>query len=149
MCLAVYIAAAAELPIIPWEEGVTVFSTQALGADEETVLQHFRYPYVLYAGAYEGCGCGFNHGAEYPEEDGDEDDEEELRLAQKSRAELSRYVCEAVAAHGQVEIFGCWEGEQAELRSRKRIAVDALSQPTFYFEKGVLLTVVAAETGGD
>lgn len=75
MCMAIYIASNDPLPIIQqreyskdafssptWPREAQRFHTATLRKEQEIVRTHFHYPHVLYAGSYEGCGCGFSYG---------------------------------------------------------------------------------------
>jgi hypothetical protein len=65
MCLMVYLAAHEALRKVDWVEAAPAFYVAELSSDERSVNCQFRTGNVLYAGSYEGCGCGFQYG-EYP-----------------------------------------------------------------------------------
>jgi hypothetical protein len=134
--MALYIASDRPLPLRPWQ--AQPFHTAELKPDQEAVRSHFSNPHVVYAGSYEGCGCGFNYGREHPETD---DDPENLAAAKESVAELVRYVQES----GVREIYCCWFDDESEPAAHKRTVTPAiLGAQDFFFrfrEGGELLTV--------
>jgi hypothetical protein len=102
MCLAVYIASDAELPLIPFVEGVSAMHTQAEPRGETP--QRLRRDHVVYVGAHEGCGCGFFT-------DGVERGSEEYAATERSLGALAEYVA-AAARTSDLDVFACWEGAQ-------------------------------------
>ena len=100
MCHMLYIASNTELRLVPWNENDPGFHVTELGENEECVRSQFKNKNVYYAGAYEGCGCGFQAG-EYP---GYEDEEIELKL--KSLTGLSAYLEEHIKKGSDIELFG-------------------------------------------
>jgi GGDEF domain-containing protein len=83
--MALYIASDTPLPLIQqreiskdamssptWPREAQRFHTAQLRPEQDAVRSHFSLSHVLYAGSYEGCGCGFNFGREYPDAEGDE-----------------------------------------------------------------------------
>jgi hypothetical protein len=133
--MALYIASDRPLPLTPPVGEGQHFRTAELKPDQEVVRSHFSNPHVLYAGSYEGCGCGFNYGREHPER---EDYPEHLASAKKSVAELVRYVHES----GVREIYCCWFGDESEPTAHKRTVTPAiLGTQDFFFRKRELLTV--------
>jgi len=140
MCLALYIAADRQLPLIPWDEKAPVFHVRDLSAKEQVVRPHFSKPYVYYAGAHEGCGCGFNYGRQYPELEADAG---ELKAARESVARLSAYLSDAVAAGGAVEVLACWEGDQAKEPQRgRRLTPEEVRLDGFYFKEEQEMLIV-------
>jgi hypothetical protein len=101
MCLAVYIASDAELPLIPFVEGVSPIHVQIDPPD--AVLPALQRPHVVYIGAHEGCGCGFFAD--------DERGSEEHALAERSLVALAEYIAAAARA-SDLDVFACWEGAQ-------------------------------------
>jgi hypothetical protein len=133
--MALYIASDRPLPLTPPVGEGQHFRTAELKPDQEVVRSHFSNPHVLYAGSYEGCGCGFNYGREHPER---EDYPEHLASAKESVAELVRYVHES----GVREIYCCWFGDESEPTAHKRTVTPAiLGTQDFFFRKRELLTV--------
>ena len=148
MCLALYIASDHPLPVVQqreipkdaihsptWPSEAQRFYTAILTPEEEVVRSHFSHTYVLYAGSYEGCSCGFNFGREYPEHETDEDD---LTAARESVAELVRYVRESKVQ----EIYSCWFDDEARTTVHQHtITPETLAAPGFIFEKQELLKI--------
>jgi hypothetical protein len=137
MCLALYIAADKTLPLVPWNENAPAFFVVDLPESEQVVHKHLSKPHVYYAGAYEGCGCAFNVGREYPPEQY-QYEPEELAKARESVARLVEYVSEA----GVEEIFTCWEGDQAKPPVHfRRVRPEQLQADGFVFQLQELLTI--------
>ena len=148
MCKALYIASDRPLPVTEqpeypkdctlsptWPREAQRFHTATLKPAEETVRLHFSHPHILYAGSYEGCGCGFNYGREYPEA---EDDAEHLTAARESIAELVRYVRES----NVLEIYSCWMDDEAKPTVHQRtVTPETLASPGFVFRERELLTI--------
>jgi hypothetical protein len=102
MCLAVYIASDAELPLIPFVEGTSPIHVQI--DPPETVPLGLQRKHVVYIGAHEGCGCGFFTG-------GLEPGSVEHVAAMRSLGALAEYVA-SVARRSDLDMFACWEGAQ-------------------------------------
>lgn len=148
MCLALHIASDQPLPLIAqreitedqwssptWPREAQRFHTAQLRPAQEVVRSHFRVPHVLYAGSYEGCGCGFNFGRQYP---GLENDEDHLTASRESVAELARCVREARVR----EIYACWFGDESEPTADERVLTpEALASPEFFFREQELLRI--------
>ncbi|MFI6730880.1 hypothetical protein [Streptomyces atratus] len=95
---------------------------------------------MTYVGPYQGCGCGFNS-SQFEWEgfadaadamtliDAMRDEEREEFLAQKhSRECLAALVSEALA-HGKVDIYACWAGDESEPPDRiEHIGTDWLTK---------------------
>lgn len=81
-----YIAADEPLPLIDWQEDVTAFHVAELSEDELIVKKQFTKPFVVCAGSYGGCACGFSYG-QTPI--ADETDAREDALARESVRQLS------------------------------------------------------------
>jgi hypothetical protein len=118
-----------------WPREAQRFHTATLQPKQEAVRSHFTHPHVLYAGSYEGCGCGFNYGRQYPEV---EDEAEHLTAARESVAELVRYV----RGSGVREIYSCWFDDEAKPTLHERtITPETLASPDFVFGEQELLRV--------
>ena len=61
MCLALYLAASQELPVIAWDKANPAFHVIRLPKNAEGVRKHFHSEYVYYAGSAQGCSCAFNY----------------------------------------------------------------------------------------
>jgi hypothetical protein len=149
MCRALFLVSDRPLPLIPqreysqtamssptWPREAQRFHTAELRQEQEVVRSQLSHPHVLYAGSYEGCGCGFNFGREYPDLD---EDAEHLIAARESVAELVRYVREA----GVREIYCCWFGDEAKPAVHRRaIRPEELGSQGFFFREQELITIV-------
>jgi hypothetical protein len=146
--MALYIASDIPLPVIQqhetskdaiespsWPLEAQRFHTRTLSPEQEAVRSHFSHTQVLYAGSYEGCGCGFNFGREYPD---DETDEGHLTAARESLVELVRYVRESRVQ----EIYSCWFDDEAQPTVHQRtITPEVLASPDFVFQQQELLRI--------
>jgi hypothetical protein len=145
--MALYIASDHQLLVIQYREypkdamssptwrAVQRFHTAELRPEQEAVRSHFGCEHILYAGSYEGCGCGFNFGREYPDV---EDAPEDLIAARESVAELVRYVRESRVR----EIYSCWFGDEAKPKVHERtVTPDALALADFFFREHELLKI--------
>jgi hypothetical protein len=148
MCKALYIASDRPLPVTKqpeypkdctssptWPREAQRFHAATLKPTQEVVRSHFSHPHVLYAGSYEGCGCGFNYGREYPEA---EDDADHLTAARESVAELVRYVRDS----GVREIYSCSFDDEAKPTVHQRtVTPETLASPQFIFGDLELLRI--------
>ena len=139
MCRALYIASDKPLPLIEWVEAEPAFCVLQLHEDEKVVRKQFLLPYVVYAGSFEGCSCGFAYDEEPIEND--EYEKQYDAQARESVRKLGAYVL-SIAEDASVEIFACWEGEQ-EQEPNKRLIIDRtfFEGPKFGFEGVTHLTV--------
>ena len=139
MCMAVYIAADAPLPLVGWNEAQPGFHVSELSReDDEKVRGQFSKPYIYYAGAHTYCACGFDYGRNPKYQD----DVEESR---QSVAGLSEYLVRETALHGSIELYACWEGDQAEKpNSRKVITAGEIGGESFWFEERQFLVIKPA-----
>ena len=139
MCLVVYLAADRPLPLIPWDENARGFHvTELAGEKDEPVRGQFTKPHVYYAGSQLICGCGFNYG-QSPES---EDDPLELALKAKTLRDMSEYLARALEDGGTIELFACWEGDQAAPpEHRRELTPDSFGEDGFVFEEKELILV--------
>jgi hypothetical protein len=134
----VYLAADVPLRTIDWRENAPGFNTAALAPDEERVRRQFTKPNLIYAGSYEGCGCGFQLG-EYPPESLEP---EELVQRRRSLDEFAAYLREELPRTGTIELFACWDGDQEASPVHHRALTPAsLETETFFFLEKELSTV--------
>jgi hypothetical protein len=120
MCLALYLAAAQELPVIPWDEHKPAFHLVRLPKTAEGVRKHFRADYVYYAGSHQGCSCAFNYEHEYD-----------------SIIELRNYLRNALICLDEVEMFACQTGAEAEDTQHALISSpEGIALAEFYFKDG-------------
>jgi hypothetical protein len=125
MCLALYLAASQELPVIGWDETKPAFHVIRLPKSAEDVRKHFRSEYVYYAGSQQGCSCAFNYEHEYD-----------------SIVELRDYLRNALICVSEVEIFACQTGsEERETQHALITSPEGISLPEFCFKDGQYLVI--------
>ena len=137
MCMVVYIASDFPLPLVQWNDEQPEFHVTELtvGENDGKVRSQFSKPYIYYVGAHTGCGCGFEYG-KYP---GYEENVEENR---QSVFRLSQYLIKAVEQNETIELFACWDGDQAEKPvKRGRITPLEIGGESFWFEEKEFLLV--------
>lgn len=135
MCLMLYIAADHPLPLIPWHQEKPDFHVAALSETDKIVRHHFSKPHVRYAGTEEGCGCPFNYGREYPE---NETEEADLAIARRSRERFVNYL----RLNRVQEIYSCWAGEEAEKpEARRELSPEMILNDDFIFQNRTLCLV--------
>ena len=119
MCYMLYLGSEQALPLIPapdWDSiGDDVLAKaprliiRTVPDEKAAVIGHFTEKHAVYAGSYEGCGCGFNLCAdEYDWYDDEDDDGVAAALSAQSREALAEYV----QRNGVTSLYGCWDGEQ-------------------------------------
>jgi hypothetical protein len=152
MCLALFVASDRPLHVIEerayskdamlsptWPREAQRFHTAVLRQEQEGVRSHFGYPNVLYAGSYEGCGCGFNYGRIYPDA---EDDVEHLTAARESVNDLVRYVQDSQVR----EIYSCWfDNEAKPIVFQRTVTPEMLAAEDFFFREQELLHIAFPE----
>ncbi len=106
MCMVLYVAADKPLPLITWDENNPKFHVTELNEYSAGVRKQFSKPYVYYLGSDQGCGCGFSYGQFV-------NDDEELE-SRESVLRLSKYLSQAVALAGPLELYSCWSGDEEE-----------------------------------
>ncbi|MGN6725084.1 MAG: hypothetical protein ACTHLZ_04140 [Tepidisphaeraceae bacterium] len=116
--MAIYIASEVPLRTLPFDADKPAFHVIEVRPFDEIVKKHFSKPYVYYAGSYEGCGCGFQYGRQYPQL---ENDREEMEAADASRHAIEQYVRSALEAQSSVELYACWSGDEAKLPEASRV----------------------------
>ncbi|MEP6936529.1 MAG: hypothetical protein ABI871_00505 [Chthoniobacterales bacterium] len=118
MCLALYIASAKPLALIPWEEANPAFFVTNLPDYAQRVRKHFQKENVYYVGSYQGCSCAFNYEHEYD-----------------SIARLYNFLREAVSRTGELEAFACQTGNEGKEAKHSLIASPRwLALPEFSFK---------------
>ena len=82
-----------------------------------------------YAGAHEGCGCGFQAG------DGTEDIEpDEYEKRRNSLRALADYLYDELRRVGPIEVHACWDGEQTQSpENRRKLLASLLKDDHFFF----------------
>src|SRR5947209_7661574 len=135
MCMMVYIASDYALPTTAWHKDRPHFHVTELAERDSPVRRQFLKPCVYYVGSHEGCGCGFQYGEYVGFED-----EADLAIKRDSRRRLAKYLTLALQHQPEVELFACWDGDQAvtpEHRGRLCPA-DLLQGRTYFLEKEML-----------
>jgi len=136
MCMVVYVAADAPLPLISWDPQAPAFHVKALDARDDPVRARFSKPHVYYVGSHEGCGCGFGYG----QWDGEKPDDQ--RAAQASVARLADYVAAATRAAGALELYACWDGDQAaEPAHRLEMTPGDIGGRAFWFNERTFVVI--------
>lgn len=136
MCMMVYVASDYPLPTLAWDTTRPGFHVRELDECDEPVRQQFSKPCVYYVGSHEGCGCGFQYG----EYEGCEE-EADVVPSRQSRLRLTDFLTVALQHQSEVELFACWDGDQAakpEYRERLRPG-DLLRTRTFFRERELLV----------
>lgn len=100
MCLVVYLATDAQLPVVAWDKTAPAFNVRL--HKRKRVRAEFNAGYVYETGAHTGCGCGFLT---------DGDDSAEATKTSASREALRSYVEQALQS-GEVELLVSWLGDE-------------------------------------
>ena len=125
MCLALYLAASQELPVIAWDEAKPAFHVIRLPRNADGVRKHFRSEYVYYAGSQQGCSCAFNYEHEYD-----------------SIVELKNYLRNALICVDQVEMFACQVGSEEQEKQHAVVASpEGIALAEFFFKDGQHLVI--------
>ena len=126
ICLAIYISSRKKLPTINWNKSAPYFFAKELGQHDAVVKKQFLFSniHVRYLGASEGCGCGFIIEGHY---------DHELQVVMAERDNLLNYVKSALEQDPNVQLFGCWEGDQ-RLEPTKIVRLSLSELRDFEFE---------------
>jgi hypothetical protein len=103
----------------PFDPANPAFNVAELSEPEAAVRVQFSKPFVYALGAHTGCGCGFDSEA------ANRDHPEELTASTASLEALSTYLEAALTTAGALELYACWDGDQAatpDQRSQLRLA---------------------------
>lgn len=103
MCMVLYAASDSPLPEIAEAAPPPALSVRPVSGAEELVRIHFSKPYVYFLGSHTGCSCGFQYG-ELVDEDAE---------GRASVGALGAFLAEALRIAGPVELFACWDGDEA------------------------------------
>jgi hypothetical protein len=138
MCL--YIAASQPLPLIPLDKRRPALYVAELGKDDDVVRHQFTKPHVYYLGAHTKCSCGFNYYKYNPEASRNEQRNRET--CKRSREALASYLRQALAIVPEIELFACWNGEEAEQPEHRAVVTpDYITQERTHFLEREFLTV--------
>lgn len=110
MCLALYIGANKEIPLIPYNERDRRLWTDKLAEEEYPIPDFFSLPIITYVGSDTICGCGFRHLGLDKEEwvvKGGEDEETYI----KNHKDLLEFIKENLSDHDKIEIYTVMEGD--------------------------------------
>jgi hypothetical protein len=133
-----YIGSNEELPIIHFDKNSPGFHAIELSEDEKAIYKHISKTNILYFGSDQGCGCGFRHALLH---NGEwlivEDEEASLEEDnQKNHQALHMYIKTYVQKGTVVEIYGCWDGDLAELsESTEELDTEDLLDKNLYFKE--------------
>jgi hypothetical protein len=107
MCWVLYLASDKPLPVIPWDPGKPGFNVEEIARAESPVSRQFSGQYIYIVGSHSLCGCGFDRAQANP------DHPNELVETEESLVALHAYLGNAVRIAGQLELYSCWDGDQA------------------------------------
>ena len=125
MCLALYLAAPQELPVIAWDDAKPAFHVIHLPKSAEGVRKHFRSEYVYYAGSAQGCSCAFNYEHEYD-----------------SILGLRNYLRNALICVNEVEMFACQSGaEEQDTQHALNTSPEGIALAEFFFKDGQYVVI--------
>jgi hypothetical protein len=119
VCWLLYLAADRPLSLRPFNPGAPAFNVADLRGREVAVRAQFSKPFVYALGAHTGCGCGFDREQANPEHPA------ELRATESALYALQAYLRETLELGGPLELFACWDGDQAaapDHRWQRRVA---------------------------
>jgi hypothetical protein len=147
VCLAVYLAATVPLPTQLAANGGGVEISDLVDEDEP-VRARMSATHVYYVATEDGCGCGFQLG-QYPIDEDNEDEVTEGHRKATSLVALADFVEAHLPDAGGVELYACWQGEQALAAEHHRdVSADDLRAATFFFRQREHVTVRAAAAAG-
>lgn len=129
MCLMVWVASERPLPAVTLADPktpdpVTGYHRIEAVAPDAKVRACFTLPCVTHVSSHQGCGCGYNsdlgnEGWILVDEVRpllgalSEKERQEFLEEQRSRERLQHLVEQALR-DGAVEVFGCWDGDEAD-----------------------------------
>ena len=145
MCVALFIAADIEPPLVAWDESAPGFNVVGLSDHELVVRRHFSKPHVRYAGAHTGCSCGFAYGQVEATTEQDRLEEERGRSSVLS---LRSYLDELLHSTSVLELYACWEGEWEYPEERRReVTTEIFGGDAFDFRQREMLVVTSRPIG--
>ena len=138
MCMAFYLGADKELPLVPWDDTNPAFNVAQLSENESKVTKHFSKPFIYYFGSDTFCGCNFRYGERWDQYEYQLTlySKEELEQHQKNHDGLNAYLEKHCSGMDSIEIYGCWSGdENCTPEKNVEISFDRLKNERFYFEE--------------
>lgn len=137
MCLAAYLRSSCPIPEIKWNKNAPAFYIEAVEKSSR-VRRRFSVPYIYYIGSHEGCGCGFLKAGEVGTD---------LERCQENYKALGQAIREHMRLGATIEVFSCWEGEQAsEPKSYAIMNTTILESPTFELKELEHIRFVDSDT---
>jgi len=138
MCFVLYGGVTTRIPHVPWVDQHRAFHTRNLLTTEFVIREQFHQQQVFYLGSSHGCGCGFPswmiHNGSWPGLGFNELEEEALRETEADRGELVSFLNRLLEVNKDVELYGCWSGEEAEPSvATTELEIDEICNPTFMF----------------
>ncbi len=136
MCFCLYLATSSEPPLIPsqgFQEGTGKSNTSRWRLERtekgKALRDKFTLPCITDVGSDVGCGCGFrsNEAAVYsPDYD--------TSKTQPNHAGLVAFLAEHCGKEPFVELYGCWDGDEAQdVHDRREIELAELVDEKFHF----------------
>ena len=133
MCFVLYMASDRVRRTILWDEKQPQFHVKADDADARKTRSQFTKQNIYYIGSSDSCGCGFRREPDWVLDQGDG---EEKRSKQENQRHLHAYLRECLQDEDEIELFGCWSGEEGQQADTKRaIFVDELITQEFFFDE--------------
>lgn len=129
--MTIYLAAEGPLSFVEWQADAPSFYLAELTTENDDLVRvQFTSSHVYFAGSHSHCGCGFNYGriAKF------ERDPEEMARKHRSLAAMSEYLAHEIGRVGEIELFACWDGDQAaDPEIRRDLTPDTLLGERFFF----------------
>jgi hypothetical protein len=107
MCWVLYLASDVQLPTIQWDPEKPAFNVQNIPPSESAVRRQFTRQYIYIVGSHTLCGCGFDR------DQANLDHPDELPATEASLRSLRAYLQDTVTIAGELELYSCWDGDQA------------------------------------
>jgi len=163
MCYALYIGSNSDLQLTPAPDWKTLSKGSSLdnaprlvvagfGKDSPgyaVVRKHFSEINVVYAGSFEGCGCGFFLDEYYDVETretlinaGEKDLVDHLDKQDLATIESRKALHDYIKEHNVTTLYCCWMGEESmPPEGDLEISVEFLLDRTFVFSKRIKMSV--------
>jgi hypothetical protein len=136
MCWVLYLASELPLRTIGWDQEKPALNVQAIPRAESPVSRQFTRRYLYSVGSHTLCGCGFDRAQanlQHPEE---------LLDAERSLRSFQEYLQDAVGLVGELELYACWDGDQAaEPDHRWALTPDDVSTTMRWFPDRTYATI--------